>query len=294
MSTPLDPLVWVPTVGGHELALDGTTLTCRNSSGRVLKSVPKAVRTSPAGEKLTELRDRLLRHETECRATVESWLLAGVPIPAALLARVWPDPGWRSCLRHLVVVVDGQVGLLEDVSEEGRTRLRGPDGTPYAPPLGVGVGVGVGPVTVPHPALLPDVAAWQGALDAAQIVQGITQLAREVHRRPADVDPEATSVDDYAGGYFEELRHATARAAQHGFVMRGGFAVVRTVGRGAPVQARYWLGADDPGLPAGTGRLIWVDEAERPVPLGEVGPVAWSEGVRMAALIYGGRQTHDQ
>ncbi|MDW6062379.1 DUF4132 domain-containing protein [Streptomyces sp. FXJ1.4098] len=86
MSTPLDPLVWVPTVGGHELALDGTALTCRNSSGRVLKSVPKAVRTSPAGERLTELRDRLLRHEAECRATVESWLLAGVPIPAALLA----------------------------------------------------------------------------------------------------------------------------------------------------------------------------------------------------------------
>jgi hypothetical protein len=287
MSKPLDPLVWAPAAGGHELALDGTTLTCRNSGGRVLKSIPKAVRTSPAGEKLSELRDRLLRHEAECRATVESWLLAGVPIPAALLARVWPDPGWRCCLRHLVVVVDGRAGLLADVSEEGGARLTGKDGTPYAPP--------VGPMTVPHPALLPDVAAWQGVLDAAQIAQGIPQLARGVHHRPADVDLGATSVDDYAGGHFEELRHATSRAAQHGFVMRGGFAVVRTLDRrGAAVQARYWLGADDPGLSAETGRLIWVDEAERPVPLGEVGPVAWSEGVRMAALIYGGRQIHDQ
>lgn len=290
MSEPLDPLVWVPAVGGHELALDGTTLTCRNSSGRVLKSIPRAVRASPVGEKLSELRDRLLRHEAECRAAVESWLLAGVPIPAALLARVWPDPGWRSCLRHLVVIVDGRAGVLTEVSEEGRTRLTDKDGTPHTPP--------VGPVTVPHPALLPDVAAWQSALDAEQIAQEIGQLAREVHHRPAGTDPGATAVDDYAGGHFEELRYATARAAQHGFVMRGGFAVVRTVDggadRGAAVQARYWLGADDPGLPTRTGPLMWVDDAERPVPLGEIGPVAWSEGVRMAALIYGGRQIHDQ
>ncbi|MFI0727517.1 hypothetical protein ACH4S9_00610 [Streptomyces sp. NPDC021225] len=74
---------------------------------------------------------------------MESWLLVGVPIPAALLARVWPDPGWRSCLRHLVVIVDGRAGVLTEVSEEGRTRLTDKDGSPHAPP--------VGPVTVPPP-----------------------------------------------------------------------------------------------------------------------------------------------
>lgn len=57
--------------------------------------------------------------------------------------------------------------------------------------------------------------------------------------------------------------------------------------RGVPVEARCWLGSDEAGSSEEAGRLLWVDEAERPLPLGEVGPVAWSEGRRMAELMYG-------
>ncbi|MFI8851424.1 DUF4132 domain-containing protein [Streptomyces sp. NPDC053499] len=278
--------VWLPATHGHELALDGTTLRCRKSDGRVLRSVPRAVRSSSMGEKLAELREQLLRHEEECRSTVESWLLAGVPVPAALLARVWPDPSWRSALAHLVVVVDGRTGLLTEVTEEGRTALLDQDGAPHTPP--------VGPVSLPHPILLSDVEKWRKLLDSRDATQGVPQLAREIHHRPDNVDPEATSLDDYAGGEFEELRHATARAARYGFVMRGGFAMVPIVDGGVGLQARYWLGADDPGLSIETGRLLWVDASERPVALGAVGPVAWSEGVRMAELIHAGRTTDEQ
>ncbi|WP_240662573.1 DUF4132 domain-containing protein [Streptomyces sp. WAC 06738] len=283
MSTPL---VWHPATHGHELALDGTTLRCRKSGGRLLPSVPRAVRGSSTGGKLAELRDRLVRHEEECRATVESWLLAGIPVPAALLARVWPDPGWRSALEHLVVVVGGRTGLLTEVAEDGRTGLVARDGTPHSPP--------VGPVSLPHPVLLSDAERWRALLDARTEAQGIPQLAREIHHRPDGTEPGATGLDDYAGGEFAELRHATARAAGYGFVMRGGFATVRIAEGGAGLQARYWLGADDPGLPASTGRLLWVDASERPVPLAQVGPVAWSEGVRMAELIHAGRTTDDR
>lgn len=282
MSTPL---AWVPATHGHELALDGTTLRCRKSDGRLLQSVPRAVRASSAGKKLSELREGLVRHEEECRSTVESWLLAGVPVPAALLARVWPDPCWRSVLEHLVVVVDGRTGLLTDVTEAGRTGLVGRDGTAHTPP--------VGPVPLPHPVLLSDAEKWRELLDDRAAAQGLPQLAREIHHRPDDADPGATGLDEYAGGEFAELRHATARAAQHGFVMRGGFATLRIADGGVGLQARYWLGSDDPGLPAKTGRLWWVDASERPVALAEVGPVAWSEGVRMAELIYAGRTTDD-
>ncbi|MEO3768651.1 DUF4132 domain-containing protein [Streptomyces sp. B8F3] len=282
----LTPLVWHPATHDHELALDGTTLRCRKSGGRVLQSVPRAVRSSPTGEELSELRERLVRHEEECRSTVESWLLAGIPVPAALLTRVWPDPGWRSVLEHLVVVVDGRTGLLTEVSEEGRTGLVDLDGTSHTPP--------VGPVSLPHPVLLPDAKKWRHLLDGREAAQGIPQLAREVHRRPDGVDPAATGLDDYAGGEFAELRHATARAARYGFVMRGGFAMVPVADGGVGLQARYWLGADDPGLPAETGRLLWVDASERPVALGRIGPVAWSEGVRMAELVHAGRTTDDR
>ncbi|WP_331767682.1 hypothetical protein [Embleya sp. NBC_00896] len=57
--------------------------------------------------------------------------------------------------------------------------------------------------------------------------------------------------------------------------------------RGVTVEARCRLGSDESGSSGEAGRLQWVDEAERAVPLGELGPVAWTEGRRMAELIYG-------
>ncbi|MUL43029.1 DUF4132 domain-containing protein [Streptomonospora sp. PA3] len=293
MSTPL---TWTPATNDYELALDGTTLRCRfRKSGKVVPSVPRGVGDTKVGEKLAALRERLLRHEEECRSTVESWLMGGIPVPAALLGRVWADPAWRCLLENLVVDVDGHTGLLTEVSETGQTTLTGLDGAARTPPRG--------PVAIPHPVLLPDAAQWREALANRGTEQGVAQLARDTYRRPAypasgsgvpdpaidaDPDPGATGIDDYAGTEFRELRHATARAARHGFVMRGGYAALRVTGDGTPVEARYWLGADDPGLPAWTGRLLWVDDAQRPLPLGEVGPVAWSEGVRMAELISAG------
>jgi hypothetical protein len=283
MSTTLH---WTHATPGHELALDGTVLRCRKAGGQVLSSVPRAVRASRVGEELSELRERLLRHEAQCRSTVESWLLAGVPVPAALLARVWPDPGWRSCLEHLVVIVDGQTGLLTEISEQGHVTLMDLDGATFAP--------SVGPVTLPHPILLDDIDQWRKLSDSRDAAPGVSQLDRRIHDRSAGTDLQATGVDDYAGSRYEQLRHATTRAAENGFIMRGGFAVLRVAGGGRVVEARFWLGADDPGLPATTGRLLWVDAGERPVPLGEVGPVAWSEGVRMAELIHTGGQIDEQ
>lgn len=42
---------------------------------------------------------------------------------------------------------------------------------------------------------------------------------------------------------------------------------------------------------AWTGGLTWSheDDASRRLPLREVGPVAWSEGMRMAAALHAGR-----
>ncbi|MFI0821098.1 DUF4132 domain-containing protein [Streptomyces sp. NPDC021115] len=125
----------MPAIHGHELALDGTSLRCRKANGQILKSIPSAVRHSPVGEQFAALQDQLARHEKECRATVESWLLGGIPVPAGLLARVWPAPGWRTRLQHLVVFADGQTGLLKKVSAEGRVCLRERDGALYEPPV---------------------------------------------------------------------------------------------------------------------------------------------------------------
>ena len=88
----------------------------------------------------------------------------------------------------------------------------------------------------------------------------------------------------YAGGKFEQLRHATARAVSLGYRVRGGYAVCPLVEDGRPLEAAYWLGDDYPDCEAVTGST-WCGATRTAggCRWREVGPVAWSEGERMAA-----------
>ena len=61
----------------------------------------------------------------------------------------------------------------------------------------------------------------------------------------------------------------------------------------SPVEGRYWVGADEPTMEAETGPLVFMDSRSRPLKVGDVGPVAWSEGARMAELIAAGRVQQD-
>ncbi|WP_433211510.1 DUF4132 domain-containing protein [Microtetraspora malaysiensis] len=250
------PLAWVRAIRGHELALDGTDLRCRKTNGQVVKSVPRAVQESSVGARFAALQEQLAQHEKECRATVESWLLDGIPVPARLLARVWPDPSWRTSLRHLVANVDGRVGLLEEVSEDGRVRILEADGAPDEPPVG-------SPVTLVQPVLLDDPGPWRRLLEEHGATQGIDQLSRRVHRQPTGGDPDATGIDMQAaltaglappgtpGG--EEI---TAR--RYGHPLLGARPVVRLTGRTvAPVEDRLLAdvgySAPDEGEPVAAG-----------------------------------------
>jgi hypothetical protein len=101
------------------LALDGSKLVCRNSKGKVLASVPKAVRESETRVTLLELRDWLARHAAECRSTVERWMLRSLPVPVVLLEEVWKDPDWRAPLLNLLVQTAGaEPGFLRDIQPE--------------------------------------------------------------------------------------------------------------------------------------------------------------------------------
>jgi hypothetical protein len=286
---PATPISWVPAADGYSLALDGTTLICRNPKGTVLKSVPSAVRKGDDAEALLALRDWLVRHDTACRSAVETWMLRSLPVPRSVLAGVWADPAWSAALRDLVVRgADASgasiAGLLREVTADdvgvvtldGETRRL----------------VG-GSITIPHPILLDDLddsREFLGEIGASQVVP---QLFRETFIRPPDLDPDLTSVDTWAGARFKELRHVLSRCATLGFRVSGGFATVRVWEDGVPVESRYWVGADEPSVEAETGPLVFMDARSRPMRLGDVGPVAWSEGSRMAALIAAGRVQQD-
>ena len=74
-----------------------------------------------------------------------------------------------------------------------------------------------------------------------------------------------------------------------GFRVRGGSAVCPVWEDGKLLEARFWVGADYPEGETWTGDLLFTDSQEHAVPIADVGPVTFSEGVKMAAAIYAKR-----
>ncbi|MFE2034329.1 DUF4132 domain-containing protein [Streptomyces scopuliridis] len=292
---------WIETTGGYAVALDGTRVLCRNAAGRTLKQVPPKLKDDAEVVRLRQLAEWLERHGRECREQVDTWLVRSLPVPVALLARVWPDTAWQSALRDLVVAPVATDGSADT---ERAGFLRDAD-----PARGLGIvdldgdsvwldAAEVETVLIPHPVLLEELAELREFAAELGVEQGAEQLFREVWRRPEAAEGGAggpagggTAQDwrAYADGKFAQLRHATARAVSLGYRVRGGQAVCPLVENGRQLEAAYWLGDDYPESEALTGSLEWRDTAGRRLPLAEVGPVAWSEGERMAALVYAGR-----
>ncbi|MFI9101928.1 DUF4132 domain-containing protein [Streptomyces fildesensis] len=278
---------WVPA-GDYEVALDDGKVVCRNAAGRRLKTVPPKVADDPAVVGLRQLVEWLDRHERQCVADVERWMVRSLPVPVAAVAQVWQDTAWQSALRDLVVMGEnGDVaGFLRDadpVRGLGLVDLDG-DTVRISPEL----------VRIPHPVLLEDLEELREFAVELTVNQRVQQLFREVWHRPAGLDAETASVDDYAGGTFKELRFLHGRATQLGYRARGGQAVCPVVEDGRTVEARIWIGDYESYEQTETGSLTWTDGAGRALTAGQVGPVAWSEGMRMAAALYAGRDIEDE
>lgn len=278
---------WV-TAGDYEIALDDGKVVCRNAAGRRLKSVPAKLADDPAVVGLRQLAEWLERHERESLAAVERWMVRSLPVPSAVLTRVWPDPAWRSALRDVVVTgPDGEVaGFLRDADPERGLGLVDLDGDTVriTPEL----------VLIPHPVLLADLEELREFAVELGVDQRAQQLFREVWHRPAVVDADATEVEEYAGGAFKELRFLHGRATQLGYRVRGGHAVCSVLEDGRTAEARVWIGDYDGYEETETGPLTWSDPSGRTMRLGQVGPVAWSEGMRMAAALFAGRDIEDE
>lgn len=97
---------WV-SAGGYEVALDGGKVVCRNTAGRLLKSVPPKLADDPAVVGLKQLVAWLERHERQCLADAERWMARSLPVPLAVVTGVWPDPAWRAALRDLQAAWSG-------------------------------------------------------------------------------------------------------------------------------------------------------------------------------------------
>ncbi len=288
-------LAWIAAGAGYQITLEASggslKLAAKTVKGKRLASVPKEVRDGDVADQLEALRDWLVEHDRECSATVEQWMLRSHAVPRAVLQAVWDDPAWRRPLENAVVVAVGPGG--------GQPRsglFRGAD-----PKKGIGVVDSEGEtawldaecVAIPHPILIAELDAWRELVTQLGVTQGIAQLHRETYLRPAEgsstASPAATSIDQFEDGKFAMLMHVLGKTRQLGYKVRGGFATCKVWDAGAVSEARYWIGADSPDAEAYTGQLSWVDARERGLTLAEVGPVAFSEGMRMAASIYAAR-----
>ncbi|HET7489623.1 MAG TPA: DUF4132 domain-containing protein [Acidimicrobiales bacterium] len=286
-------LNWIDTPEGYSLAIDGTRLVCRNAKGKRLASVPAALKDSEVAIQLRALRDWLASHDASCLGTVERWMLRSLPTPLTAIAPLWADPSWRRALEDTVVAPIGKSGDL-DWHRAGLLREVDDRGAGAVTLDGETTRLAVQELAIPHPVLFEDLGEWRDFASDLNVQQGIPQLFRETFNKEAEVDLEAASLSDFADAQFQELRHALGRCRTVGVVVSGGYAVTKVWERGALVEARYWIGADAPEAPTWTGDVVWVDANSRQIKLGDVGPVAWSEGFRMATLIYAARKVDDE
>jgi hypothetical protein len=268
----------------------GAKIICRNAAGKTLASVPKPVKEGEAFEGLEQLLEHLEAHERTCRETVETWMLRSLPAPRRVLEAVWIDPAWRTPLENVVVrASDGTRDVLGFLKAADDTR-------------GVGVvtldgeteWIAASAVALPHPILLEELEDLRALATELGFTQGISQLFRETFVRSAEHAAEATSVRDYANAKFAMLTHALGKAKALGHRVRGGYATCPVWERGRLVEGRYWLGADSPDVETYTGDLLFVDDTERVLKLGDVGPVAFSEGMRMASAIFAARVVEEK
>jgi len=288
-------LGWVDAGKGYQVTLDAGKLAAKNDKGKRLSSVPKEIRAGEVADQLEALRDWMVEHERDCNATVEQWMLRSHAVPRAVLEAVWTDPAWRKPLENAIVVAVGADGE----HDQARSGLfRGVD-----PKQGVGVVESDGEtawlaadrVAIPHPILIPELDAWRELVTQLGVTQGIAQLHRETHPKPQVLATSASgSIDQFEDGKFAMLMHAVGKARQLGYKVRGGFATCKVWDAGAVSEARYWIGADSPDSETYTGQLSWVDGRERALKLSEVGPVAFSEGMRMASAIFAARAVEKQ
>ncbi|MGY3340829.1 hypothetical protein ACVW0K_006928 [Streptomyces filamentosus] len=277
-------MAWLDAGEGYEVTLDeGGRVVARRSGGRQLKTVPKALRDDPGVDRLRRLAEWLDRHADACVAQVDAWMVSSLPVPTALIARVWPDEAWRSALRDMAVVGDDpdEVGFLRDVSEDGGLKVVDLDGET--------VRMAPRTVTVPHPVLLPDLDDVREFAAELGITQRVEQIHRATWTRPETFAANATEVRDYAGGKFASRFGLAARATGLGYRVSGGYATCKVRDSGRGTEASVWIGEPYWDGESETGGLGWHDDEGRAVRLDEVGPVAWSEGMRMAAALYAGR-----
>ncbi len=287
-STETTP-VWIDGPNSYKIGLQNGKVVCQNAKGSQLATLPAALKEDPVTDQLQALVTWLDDHRMECLHTVERWMLRSLIIPRQALIEVWPDPDWRTALENMVIApstslgkVDReQYGLLKDAHIMKGVGVIDVDGESKWLKSSC--------VALLHPILIGELDDLRELANDLGVVQSVEQLYRPVFR-PTKEQLQLTSIRDYENGEFEQLNFALGACKRLGYAVRGGYATCKVWEGTAPLEARYYVGSESPESQTFTGDLIFVDDKQQAVTIRDVGPVTFSEGVRMASSIYAKRK----
>jgi len=288
-----DSISWQPADKGYGLALIDGKLACRNPKGKTLATLPPWIKESELAQQLLALSEWLDEHALECLHTVERWMLRSLAVPREVLHQIWPDPDWRKVVENIVVAPANakgesdleQMGLLKNVDAKKGLGVVDVDGESQwlKQPL----------VIFPHPILIGALDDLRELANDLNLEQAIEQLYRPVYQ-VSDKQRELRAIRDFEGGKFEQLNFAIGACRRLGYPVRGGYATCRVWEGKAPLEARYFVGGEFPEAETETGELLFVGGDQQAVAMRDVGPVTFSEGMRMAAAIYAKRQVEEK
>ncbi len=297
-SAPAEP-GWIDAGKGLALGIraneEGDLKLVAKKDGKELGSVPKPLKDSPLGDKLGAALDFLEEHARTCLHTVETWMLRSLPVPRGVLESVLPDENWSKVLRDAWVVGVDKDGK---VDREAGGFFRGVDkqkGIGVVDRDGETTWLDTQTVMIPHPVVLDEVDDLRELAVQVGVKQGLSQLFRETFVPPKAPPADPHSLETYAGGEFSMLSQAIGLAKRLGYRVSGGASVCRVLENGRYVEGRYSLGdGGDPMYETTTGELSWVDDKQRPIAVVDVPAIAFSEGMRMASLIYAKRKVEKE
>ena len=278
---------WIDADRDYAVGLLDAKLVCRNPKGKQLASVPKWLKESEQAQQLLALKDWLAEHQQQCRETIELWMMRSLPVPRTVLAAVWPDPSWRDILMNAVAcavkrgkTVQDESGFIRDVDAKKGVGIIDLDGETQW--------LKSETIAIPHPILLDELDDFRELTVELAFEQDLDQLFRQTWQ-PTSEQLELTAINDYSNGRFEMLAHASGLCRRLGYKVSGGYACCPVWEEGVLVEARFWIGAEYPDAETYTNDLIFTDDKEHPISVKDVGPVAFSEGMRMAASIFAKR-----
>lgn len=282
-----DAQEWVEA-GQYRIQWAGEEVRVRNSSGKLLSSVPSKVKDLPAYVEIEARANVVRQHSRTCADTVRSWMLGSNLVPTEVLKAVWTDPYWRRNLENLVIHNAGSegepTGLLRRVDENG-AHLVDLDGESYV--------LNTPAIVIPHPVLIKELDQWREFASELGAVQGCDQLFRQTHAKPHDIQAQRAVLGSFEGAFFSRAADLIGRGRGGGFTMGLDSAEVTVTEEGRRVCGKLDIDAYEPTSEAYLGRLHF-ETQDRRMDLAEVGPVAWSEAIRMCEFLYTGRDDNSE